>query len=96
MKRITIIILLAGLILFLCSCTRTYRINVIGGNVDSCPKSAKAGETVTVTIPSVTDGSLEASVTGAEVERTLENSFQFVMPDHDVDVRVVFVGDDFS
>ena len=59
------------------------------------PNSAKAGETVTVTIPSVTDGRLEASVTGTEVERSMENSFQYVMPDHDVDVRVVFIGDDF-
>ena len=96
MKRFAAITIAAALMICLSSCTRSYKINVIGGNVESCPKSAKAGETVTVTMPSVTDGWLEPSVTGAEVERTEEDWFRFVMPDHEVNIRVTFMGDDVS
>jgi len=96
MKRIVLVILTGLLVIALCACTRTYKINVIGGNVVSCPSSAKAGDTVTVYIPSVTDGWLESSVSGADVERTQEDCFSFVMPEHDVNVRVTFVSDDLA
>ena len=95
-KRIFLVILTCLLVIVLCACTRTYKINVVGGNVVSCPRSAKAGETVTVYIPSVTDGWLEPSVSGADIEKTQDDCFSFIMPEQDVNVRVTFVSDDLA
>lgn len=73
---------------------KTYQIRIVGAKdlVESCPETAKAGETVTVTTLDVTDGDKEITVSG--VEGTAVNGFeyQFVMPDHDVEVRVRFIG----
>ena len=79
-------------------CGNRYRINVAGGAdlVISCPKNAKAGETVTVETKCVTDGWLEVSASGAEVTAVQEDVFQFMMPRQDVDVRVLFAWDDMS
>ncbi len=96
MKRFITIFFTAMLVFCLSACTKTYKINVTGGNVESCPKSAKAGETVIVYIPYVTDGWLEPSVNGADIERTAENCFQFIMPEHDVNIKVTFVSDDLA
>ena len=94
--------LIAGLVLLmiaaLCSCGRTYRIEEAGATdlIVSCPKSAKAGETVTVETKCVTDGWVEVTATGAEVEAVQGDLFQFVMPAQDVEVRVKFAWDDLS
>lgn len=72
----------------------THRIFLSGDTylVESCPETARAGETVTILTCDVTDGDKEIRVSGADV--VSENWFQcwFVMPDHDVEVRVEFVG----
>ena len=62
----------------------------------SCPKSAVAGETVTVETKDVTDGWVEVTASGAEVKAVQGDLFQFVMPKQNVDVRVLFVGDKLS
>ena len=61
-----------------------YMPSLFGENlVDECPKSAKAGETVTVRTLSITDGWIDFSCS-EDVERIDETMYQFIMPDHDV------------
>ena len=71
----------------------TYRINIIGDRdlVESCPESARVGETVTVNTLDVTDGDVQIQAVGVDGTRNNWFEYQFVMPDHDVDVKVEFV-----
>ena len=73
---------------------KTYAISLVGDTdlVESCPESAKAGETVTVLTYDVTDGDKKISVSGADGTSVDWFEYQFVMPDHDVEVRVEFIG----
>jgi len=98
MKKKSYILLLTALMFFLCACGNTYKINVVGGAdlLISCPKSAAAGETVTVETKTVSDGWVEVTVSGTEVHAVQGDLFQFVMPKTNVDVRILFVGDDIS
>ena len=98
MKKPVFMLLLAALVIFLCACGNTYKIKVFGAAdlVVSCPKSAKAGETVTVETKTVTDGWVEVTASGTEVKAVQGDLFQFVMPKTNVDVRILFVGDDIS
>ena len=84
--------------LFLCGCGNRYRITIAGGEdlVLSCPKTAKAGETVTVETTTVTDGWLEMTVTGAEVTAVRGDRFQFTMPRQNVEVRILFAWDEWE
>ena len=84
------------LMLCLCACEKTYSIKVVGGEdlVISCPKAARAGETVTVEAKSVTDGWLEMKASGADVETVQESVFRFTMPAQNVEIRILFVWDD--
>ena len=92
MKKILLLLICAALILCLCSCGRSRCIRVTGGEdlVLSCPKRARAGETVTVETKTVTDGWLEVTVNGTEAEAMQGDRFQFVMPEEDADVKVLF------
>ena len=98
MKKTAVILLLASLVIFLCACGNTYKIKVVGGEdlLISCPKSAVAGKTVTVETKDVTDGWVEVTASGAEVKAVQGDLFQFVMPKQNVDIRILFVGDDLS
>ena len=71
-----------------------HQINIVGdpGLVESCPETAHVGETVTVSLYDVTDGDLEISAEGAEGTRVDWMEYQFVMPAHDVDVNLTFIG----
>lgn len=84
--------------IFLSACANTYKIKVVGGEdlLISCPKSAAAGETVTVETKTVTDGWVEVTASGTEVKAVQGDVFQFVMPKQNVDIRILFVGDDLS
>ena len=79
---------------FSVSADKTYAISLVGDTdlVESCPESAKAGETVTVLTYDVTDGDKKISVSGADGTSVDWFEYQFVMPDHDVEVRVEFIG----
>ena len=94
-KKASLLLILCALIFCLCGCGRTYRIKIAGGEdlVVSCPKAAKSGDTVTVETKDVTDGWLEVSASGAEVTAVQENVFQFVMPEQNVEVKVLFTWD---
>ena len=72
---------------------RTYRISLEGDTflVESCPESAKEGETVTVHTYDVTDGDKKISVSGVDGTEVNWFEYQFVMPDHDVVVQVEFM-----
>ena len=71
----------------------TYAIRVTGDTylVESCPEFAKAGETVTVLTYDVTDGDKEIRVSGADGTEVDWFEYQFVMPEHDVEVQVEFI-----
>ena len=98
MKKPVFMLLLAALVIFLCACGNTYKIKVVGAAdlVVSCPKSAKTGETVTVETKDVSDGQVEVTAPGTDVEAVQGDLFQFVMPKRNVDVRILFVGDELS
>ena len=71
-----------------------HHINIVGdsGLVASCPETAHAGDTVTLSLYDVTDGDIEVSAVDLEGTRVDWTEYQFVMPAHDVDVRVEFIG----
>ena len=87
MKKPVFMLLLAALVIFLCACGNTYKIKVVG---------AADLETVTVETKTVTDGWVEVTASGTEVKAVQGDLFQFVMPKTNVDVRILFVGDDIS
>ena len=60
----------------------------------SCPRIAVVGSTVTVRTVCVTDGWLEVSCSGAEMETVQEDLYRFVMPGENVRVRARFVSDE--
>ena len=76
-----------------CDSDRSYQISLVGDLylVESCPESAKEGEIVTVRTYDVTDGDKAISVDGVEGTSIDWFEYQFVMPDHDVEVRVEFI-----
>ena len=71
-----------------------HQINIVGDAdlVASCPETAHAGDTVTVSLYDVTDGDLEISVEGVDGTRADWTEYRFIMPARDVDVRVEFIG----
>ena len=71
-----------------------HHINIVGDRflIESCPETAKAGETVTILTYDVTDGDKTIEVSGADVVSLDWFEYQFVMPSHDVDVRAEFIG----
>ena len=81
----------AVLSLLFAGCLGTHKIIIEAGDEDlvSCPKRAKAGETVTVETVSVTDADLFLIVDGVSLDPIREGYYQFEMPDHDVSIKVV-------
>lgn len=71
-----------------------HNINLVGDSnlLESCPKTARTGETVTILTYDITDGDKVIEVSGADVVRVNWIEYQFVMPPHDVDVKVKFIG----
>ena len=65
-----------------------YKIEVVSGEdlVVDCPKSADAGEQVTIETTSVTDAVLYVNVSDVEGEWERDGFYTFTMPDHDVEV----------
>ena len=74
----------------LLGCSR-HRITVISGEkfVHKCPKSARTGETVTVMTSVVSDA--ELYVNGVDGKFIRPGEYQFVMPDHDVELKVTVI-----
>ena len=98
MKR-TLIIVLVILLLFTVFAVSSIRLISVTGATDlvvSCPKLALVGSTVTVRTVSVTDGWIDVSCNGADVEAVQEDLFRFVMPRRNVAVRARFMSDEFA
>ena len=96
MKK-TFIIIIPLLLLIIFALTSVRFIST--GSTDlivSCPKIAVVGSTVTVRTVSVTDGWLEVSCSGADMETVQEDLYRFVMPRGNVRVRARFVSDEFG
>ena len=76
----------------------TYAIHVTGDTflVESCPEYAKAGEIVTVLTYDVTDGDKDICVIGADGAAVDWYEYQFVMPDHDVEVQLEFISNELA
>lgn len=72
----------------------SYAITVVGDTylIESCPTEARPGETVTIMTYDVTDGDKEIKVSGTEVTAIDWFEYQFVMPEHDVEVQADFIG----
>ena len=93
-KRVLISITLLLAILIVCTvlvgCSR-HRITVISGEkfVHKCPRSARTGETVTVMTSVVSDA--ELYVNGVDGKFIRPGEYQFVMPDHDVELKVTVI-----
>ena len=68
-----------------------YRITVISGEkfVHQCPRLARPGETVTVMTSVVTDA--ELYVNGVDGAFVRPGEYRFVMPDHDVELKVTVI-----
>ena len=84
-------VLMAVLLALLTACSLGgHKITVVSGkdNIESIPKRAKAGETVTITTLSVTDAVMRCAVDDVAIEEVKDCVFEFVMPDHDVEVKV--------
>ena len=81
-------VLLMGTVLVGCS---RHRITVISGEkfVHKCPRSARTGETVTVMTSVVSDA--ELYVNGVDGKFVRLGEYQFVMPDHDVELKVTVI-----
>ena len=81
----------AILSLLITGCLGGHKIIVEYGDEDlvSCPKRAKAGETVTVETVSVSDADLFFYLDGVELKPIKEGFYQFEMPDHDVTIKIV-------
>ena len=70
-----------------------HNISIVGDHylIESCPKTAKAGETVRILTCDVTDGDKAIEVTGVDVVSVDWFEYQFVMPSHDVEVQAKFI-----
>ena len=60
--------------------------------IESCPETAKTGETVTILTYDVTDGDKYITISGVEVVSVDWFEYQFIMPPHDVEVQAEFIG----
>ena len=84
---VLIVLIVVGLLLF----GGKHRIRVVSGErfVDTCPKFAKAGDTVTVTTAVISDG--EIYVNGVDGSFVRPGVFEFIMPDADVSLKVTVI-----
>ena len=73
----------------------TFAIMIESGKdlITDCPKSAKAGETVTISTYMVTDATLTLSVEDVDGAYVREDQYEFIMPNHDVIVNADLVFD---
>ena len=97
MKKILICMTILG-VLFLAGCgapAGTHKIEVTDGKewLDECPKSAKAGDTVTVYTMTRTEGWMLIKVNGETYEEIKPGTFEFVMPDEDVTITIHSIND---
>ena len=85
-------LLLIGILMFILSgCFGYYRIRVNESSrdlIDEYPRMAKAGETVRITTVIVDDGDLFVNIDGVTVKMISEGIYEFVMPEHDIEIKL--------
>ena len=91
MKKIIVSLICIVLIAFAfagCSASR-HRIYYEGNDIMDCPKSAEAGETVSLNTAVICDGDLIVSINGDGDfgHYTQSGKYEFVMPDEDVTIK---------
>lgn len=91
LKTVAVTLLTA---LVLTGCAGRHRITVVSGEkfLESCPKTARAGDTVTVYTLSVTDANMYVNATDlTEVTCVRDGVYRFVMPDHDIELKITVI-----
>lgn len=87
-------VLIMSLALLLSSCLGGHSIKVVSGErfLDKCPKRAKVGDTVKVLTVVVSDGDLYLNGNnGLEIKKIKDGEFEFIMPDHDVELKITVI-----
>ena len=88
-KAIALLLILS--ILILTGCFGQFKISYDKETVYNCPKHAKAGDLVQFNTVLVNDADLYCYLDSLKLDPVTEGSYEFVMPDHDVEIRVVIV-----
>ncbi len=98
MKR-TIIkgVLILSLALLLDGCFGRFSIKIVSGKqfLDQCPRNARPGDTVTLTTAIVSDADLYVNG-NVEITKRSEGIFEFVMPDHNVELTITVIANGLS
>ena len=92
MKKIWIFLLLVLPLLFCSDCSMFgyHKIDYPKKSdlITDCPSYAREGKTVHFSTVIVCDAVLNVDLSGAELITIQEGEYEFVMPDHDVSIRV--------
>ena len=91
MRKKIAILTVIGLLMGVSGCMGKYKITYDKDDVYNCPKSAKAGETVTFETVVVCDADLYVYINGEELKPVREGYYEFVMPEEDVTITVSIV-----
>ncbi|MBO7676037.1 MAG: hypothetical protein J6S49_00755 [Erysipelotrichaceae bacterium] len=85
-------VILMSISILLSSCFGRYSIKVVSGKeyLDTCPISAKPGDTVKVTTVYVTDADLYLNG-NVEIKKISDAEFEFVMPEYDVELKITVI-----
>lgn len=85
-KRITVLVLLLTVCLALAGCAKHYRITSSDdrGVISKYPKSAAAGQTVTVQSAYICDGVAVVYFNGEKANSVGGNEYEFIMPGENV------------
>ena len=89
-KRLVAALLLSTILLLSGCVGNKHKITVATHQdlVVSCPKSAKAGDTVKIETMTVTDGEINVTSHQVEIKRINDGLYEFTMPDENVEIRI--------
>ena len=90
-KKVLVIVVM---LFMMTSCFGKHSIKVVSGeeHLDKCQKYAKPGEVVTITTAVVSDAELYVNSTdGTEIVQKGLGIYEFVMPDHDVELKITVI-----
>ena len=90
-QKTVAILMLIVLAFSLTGCFGQHKITYDKEYVTKCTKHAKAGETVQFETVSVCDADIYVYINGNELHQIADCVYEFVMPDNDVDIKVVIV-----
>ncbi len=95
MKKAVFLSVLISLMIMLTGCIGYHKISVRKGDEDyvvKYPRSAKAGEKVTIETVAVTDADLYVNINGvSDIKMTSWAIYEFTMPDHDIEINISII-----